>query len=250
MKKVAAVFLVLAMLGSFAMTAWSLNEAQTQRTAARAAEADLARLQAEYDALTAAMQGGEEQTPAVPADDTAGDVVDAAAPVEGLLTREEADALAAQYKTGIQVGSSIGRIWIEGTNVDCGLYWGDTQAIFNLGGGSRAEDGCVLPGENGTVCVGGHTGSYFSDLGSAQVGAIIHLETPWGDFRYKISSTNVVQETDIDAFYWGATQPRCVLYTCYPFGMLEHTPQRYVVYGDPLAADAQGVLPCAPASLS
>ena len=30
---------------------------------------------------------------------------------------------------------------------------------------------------------------------------------------------------------------RSVLYTCYPFGILTHTPQRYAVYADPVNAD-------------
>ena len=111
------------------------------------------------------------------------------------------------------------------------------------GGGCRAESDCVLPGENGTVFIGGHTGTYFSDLGSTQLGAIIHLETDWGDFTYKVTDMQVIQETDVDKVRWGAEEPSCILYTCYPFGILTHTPQRYAVYADPVSADEYGVVP-------
>ena len=74
----------------------------------------------------------------------------------------------------------------------------------------------VLPGENGTVFIGAHTGTYFSDLGSCEIGAIIHLETTWGDFAYKITDMQVILETDIDKVRWGAEEPSCILYTCYP----------------------------------
>ena len=143
----------------------------------------------------------------------------------------------------MQYGDKLGRIWVEGTNVDCALYWGDSEGQFGRGAGCRAENDCVLPGENGTVFIGGHTGTYFSDLGSTQLGAIIHLETDWGDFTYKVTDMQVIQETDVDKVRWGAEEPSCILYTCYPFGILTHTPQRYAVYADPVSADEYGVVP-------
>lgn len=243
MKKVLAAAQVLVMLALLGVTAWSLNEAAAQRRAARAAANEATRLQAAYeaaaeraDSLEQQLQGGQ---PAAPQPEPEPETT------AGQYTREEADALAAQYKSGVQVGSSIGRIWVEGTGIDCGLYWGDSAAILNLGGGCRDQNGCVLPGEVGTVCIGGHTGSYFHDLDQAQIGAIIHLETPWGDFRYKVTETKVNEETDIAAFRWGDAAASCVLYTCYPIGILEPTPYRYTVYADPVAADGQGPLPFA-----
>ena len=143
----------------------------------------------------------------------------------------------------MQYGDKLGRIWVEGTNVDCALYWGDSEGQFGRGAGCRAESDCVLPGENGTVFIGGHTGTYFSDLGATQLGAIIHLETDWGDFTYKVTDMQVIQETDVDKVRWGAEEPSCILYTCYPFGILTHTPQRYAVYADPVSADEYGVVP-------
>lgn len=99
---------------------------------------------------------------------------------------EQVTAAQAEHDS-VQYGDKLGRIWVEGTNVDCALYWGDSEGQFGRGAGCRAESDCVLPGENGTVFIGGHTGTYFSDLGSTQLGAIIHLETDWGDFTYKVT---------------------------------------------------------------
>ena len=152
-------------------------------------------------------------------------------------------AAALDARDRIQYGDKLGRIWIEETDVDCDLYWGDSEGQFGRGAGCRAESDCVLPGENGTVFIGGHTGSYFSDLGSTELGAIIHLETDWGDFTYKVTDMQVIQETDVDKVRWGTEEPSCILYTCYPFGILTHTPQRYAVYADPVNADEYGVIP-------
>ena len=117
------------------------------------------------------------------------------------------------------------------------------QPVPQRRGGPIPTDGCVLPGENGTVFVGGHTDSLFVDLKSAQIGGIIHLETPWGTFSYQITETKVIGETEIDQCRWGAEEPSCILYTCYPFGIQTPTTQRYLVYADPIETDAGGVVP-------
>ncbi|WP_299124051.1 pyruvate:ferredoxin (flavodoxin) oxidoreductase [uncultured Eubacterium sp.] len=156
--------------------------------------------------------------------------------------QEQVDAAQAAHDT-VAYGDKLGRIWVEGTKVDCALYWGDSESQFSRGAGCRAESDCVLPGENGTVLIGAHTGTYFSDLGSVRLGAMIHLETDWGDFTYQVTDMQVILETDIDKVRLGATEPSVVLYTCYPFGILTHTTQRYAVYADPVSADASGVIP-------
>lgn len=150
---------------------------------------------------------------------------------------------AAAARENVQYGDKLGTIRVEGTQIDCDLYWGDDTPQFDAGAGCRAESDCVLPGENGTVFIGAHTGTYFADLGSAEIGDRIYLETDWGTFVYEVTEMQVIYETDIDKVRWGAEEPSCILYTCYPFGILTHTDRRYAVYADPVAADVDGVIP-------
>ena len=87
----------------------------------------------------------------------------------------------ADFRTTLTEGSDAGAgVWVDDTVIDCTMYWGDTGSQFAQGAGVHSTDGCVLPGENGTVFVGAHTDTFFNDLGSAQIGGIIHLETPLG----------------------------------------------------------------------
>ena len=199
--------------------------AAASEAAARAAEEEAAR--AASEAAAQAAQEAENERLAAEAAAT---------------KRAEQIAAALDARDRIQYGDKLGRIWIEGTDVDCDLYWGDSETQFSRGAGCRSESDCVLPGENGTVFIGAHTGTYFSDLGSCEIGAIIHLETTWGDFAYKITDMQVILETDIDKVRWGAEEPSCILYTCYPFGILTHTTQRYAVYADPVETDEYGVV--------
>ena len=203
------------------------------------ANAQRAHQQAEREAAASAAQAAAESEAAAQA------AAEEAARAEEEAQQQRADQVAAATAAheAAQYGDKLGRIWVEGTNVDCGLYLGDDEAEFSRGAGCRAESDCVLPGENGTVFIGAHTGTYFADLGSCQIGAIIHLDTDWGDFAYQITDMQVILETDIDKVRWGATEPSCILYTCYPFGILTHTTQRYAVYAAPVNADEYGVIP-------
>lgn len=209
------------------------------------ANAKRARLQAESEAAASAAQAAAESEAAAKAASAAQAAAEAAARAEEEAKQKRANQVAAASEAheNTRYGDKLGRIWVEGTNVDCDLYLGDSETQFSRGAGCHAEDGCVLPGENGTVFIGAHTGTYFSDLGSCEIGAIIHLETTWGDFAYKITDMQVILETDIDKVRWGAEEPSCILYTCYPFGILTHTTQRYAVYADPVYADEYGVIP-------
>ena len=203
------------------------QRAEAKRAAAEAAAASEAAAQAEAErAASEAAQKAEEQRKA-----------------EEAALRQQQIEDAAAARENVQYGDKLGTVWVEGTEIDCDLYWGDSNTQFDAGAGCHAENGCVLPGENGTVFVGAHTGTYFADLGSAEVGARIHLQTDWGDFVYEITETQVIYETDIDKVRWGATEPSCILYTCYPFGILTHTDRRYAVYADPVEVDENGVIP-------
>lgn len=203
------------------------------------ANAQRAHQQAERDVAASAAQAAAESEAAAQA------AAEEAARAEEEAQQQRADQVAAATAAheAAQYGDKLGRIWVEGTNVDCDLYLGDDEAEFSRGAGCRAQSDCVLPGENGTVFIGAHTGTYFGDLGSCQIGAIIHLDTDWGDFAYQITDMQVILETDIDKVRWGASEPSCILYTCYPFGILTHTTQRYAVYAAPVNADEYGVIP-------
>ena len=203
------------------------QEAARQAAAEAAAEAAAAEQAAQEEAAAEAARQAEEQRQAD----------------EAAAQRKQQVEDAAAAHESVQYGDKLGTIRVEGTQIDCDLYWGDSDAQFDAGAGCSATDGCVLPGENGTVFIGAHTGTYFADLGSAEVGDRIYLDTYWGNFVYEITEMQVIYETDTDKVRWGATEPSCILYTCYPFGILTHTDRRYAVYADPVEADADGVIP-------
>ena len=146
------------------------------------------------------------------------------------------DALKAEYGTreDIKTGSKFGVITVDNTTINCGLYWGDDGSQLDLGAAVHSKDGAGLPGDGRTVFIGGHTGSFFSSLSGAQVGDIIHLSTGYGEYNYEIYDMQIIEEHNIAACNFDAEEESCILYTCYPFGILQHTPYRWFVYAKPV----------------
>lgn len=124
----------------------------------------------------------------------------------------------------------VGRLTIEGTAVDCEVYYGDSETQFSKGAG--VSMGSCIPGAGGTVMIGAHTGTYFRDLESVVEGADIAITTDYGEYHYTVTRCAVVEETDTTAYDLDAAEENIILFTCYPFGILTRTTQRYLVYGD------------------
>ena len=209
------------------------------------ANAKRARLQAESEAVASAAQAAAESEAAAKAasEAAAREAAEAAARAEEEAERKRANQVAAASEAheNTRYGDKLGRIWVEGTNVDCDLYWATARH-------SSAAVPAAMP--RTVVCCPARTAPSLSVPTPAPTSptsaparsAVIHLETTWGDFAYKITDMQVILETDIDKVRWGAEEPSCILYTCYPFGILTHTTQRYAVYADPVETDEYGVV--------
>lgn len=127
------------------------------------------------------------------------------------------------------VGDELGRIVIPGTNVDCAMYWGDGKTQLNQGAGTYT--GAYIPGEGGTILAGAHTNSYFRDFENVELGDEIVITTYYGEYHYEVVNMQVALDTDSSAYDLEADEENVILYTCYPFGTLQHTSQRYFIYG-------------------
>ncbi len=234
MKKAWTTFAVVAVLAvALAAAGWyGYNRVQQEEAASRAAQQAAAEAAASSAAAEQAAQKAAEEKAA--SDAAAQKAAEEAAASQAAAAADNARQAAAAAKADVQYGDCIGRVWVENTEVDCNLYWGDSASQFHQGAGCSADNGCVMPGDPGTVFVGGHTDTYFVDLKSAAVGDIIHLDTLWGNYLYKVTEMKKITETDTDQCRWGDTEPNCILYTCYPFGIQVHTIYRWMVYAEPV----------------
>ena len=128
-------------------------------------------------------------------------------------------------------GSKYATIMIPSINLKLPVYYGDTKKILRLGVGHY--NGSYFPGENGTIIYAAHNDpGYFNKLDQVKIGDIITIEASYGVFKYEVSNTKVVKETDLLAFDVNHDEEVLLLYTCWPINrsVFGRKTQRYVVY--------------------
>ena len=127
-----------------------------------------------------------------------------------------------------EFGARFGRLTIPVASIKADLYFGDASQELKQGVGMY--NGSFLPGYGKTILIAGHNHTYFHTLGQAKPGDPITIETNYGTYVYKITSTQIKTATDKTAYDLGSDKESLVLYTCYPFNCIGLTPQRYYVY--------------------
>lgn len=127
-------------------------------------------------------------------------------------------------------GDQIGEISITEANLTAPLYFGDSTAQLNSGAGLYINAG--IPGQNTTVLLAGHAGTFFHNLDKAQEDMIIRVETFYGVYEYRITGTKVASDTDESAYDLTKPQENIILYTCYPLNQIGYTDKRLFVYGE------------------
>ncbi len=148
----------------------------------------------------------------------------------GELFREYTDTIPSSIITFPSSGSKYGEISIDGTSVNCPLFFGDDSKTLRRGAGQYL--GSSFPGMGSTCIIGGHNNSFFGGLKDCTVGSLITVKTHYGIYTYKITETAIKTHNDATAYDLSADYENLVLYTCYPFNALGLTSKRFFVYGE------------------
>lgn len=101
--------------------------------------------------------------------------------------------------------------------------------------------GSAAPGQPGLTLLAGHRDSHFAFLQHARIGDAITLTGPDGTpHTYRLTHTRIVDAGASTLTPGGTGAPTLALTTCYPFGGLTPTTQRYVALAtlDPTPAPA------------
>ncbi len=128
------------------------------------------------------------------------------------------------------------KIIIENADINCDLFYGDSKLALNNGVGLYI--GSKLPGFSSTILIAGHNHTYFKNLKNVELGDIVEIKTNYGDYKYKVFDISVKKANDKTAFDLSSDEENLVLYTCYPFGSIGLTPERYFIYGEKISGPA------------
>ncbi len=130
-------------------------------------------------------------------------------------------------------GKLFGSIKVDNTEIDCDLIFGDSKDLLKKGACMSMES--RIPGCGSGVLVGAHNNTYFHTLPDAQVGDLVHLETNYGSFVYRIYETKIIDTSKsghADEYFpelYGDKEI-LLLYTCWPINTLASTPNRYFAF--------------------
>lgn len=128
---------------------------------------------------------------------------------------------------------SFGSIWatikIPDINVEAPVYHGDTLDIIKYGVGHYS--GSYFPGEGGTIILAAHNSKqHFMYLPKLKEGAEVIIEASYGTFTYRLVSTKIIKDDDMDSLPIQTEKEILMMYTCYPVNTIGHKDKRYVVY--------------------
>lgn len=131
------------------------------------------------------------------------------------------------------VDKQFGELKIKDRNVNTKLFFGDGSIPLQNGVGVYA--GSFIPGYGKTILVAGHNNTFFNGLKNVKNGDIISIATSYGNYKYKIRDTKILNADSKKAYDLNKKEENLILYTCYPFDTLGLTEKRFFVYADKIS---------------
>jgi sortase A len=126
----------------------------------------------------------------------------------------------------IHRGDTLAKLTIPRLDAELYVVEGDGARELRRGPGHLA--GTAMPGDDGNCVIAGHRDTHFRVLKDIRAGDDIVLETPAGQFLYRVRRTRVVDPKNTSALQSTDT-PELNLITCYPFYYVGSAPERFVV---------------------
>lgn len=135
-------------------------------------------------------------------------------------------AISAAAPEPLVEGATIGEIRIDRIGLKTVITQGESDAILDLGAGHLADTPWL--GQPGNVVLAGHRDTVFRPLERIRVGDVIEVAGHSGVARYAVTSTKIVEPTDISVLDPSETNT-LTLITCFPFVYVGHAPHRFIV---------------------
>lgn len=85
----------------------------------------------------------------------------------------------------LKYGEKFANITCEGIGLNCDIYYGSNRVSRRVGAGFSTDTAFFGSGKVSEL--GGYMQTYFSNLSYIEVGDIIEITSPYGDYRYKVS---------------------------------------------------------------
>ncbi|SEO58745.1 sortase A [Amphibacillus marinus] len=128
-------------------------------------------------------------------------------------------------------GDEVGLLIIDKIDARLPIVEGTDPDDLEKGVGHHAAT--AYPGQQDQILLSGHRDTVFTKLGDVEVGDIITISLPYGDFNYKMVDSKIVDADDRTIIGSTAPDEELIISTCYPFGYVGNAPDRYLIYAVP-----------------
>jgi len=123
-------------------------------------------------------------------------------------------------------GETFAKLIIPRLDTELYVIEGDDAADLRRAPGHMI--GTALPGARGNCIIAGHRDTHFRVLKDIREGDDIVLQTPHGQYLYRVHNTRIVTPKATEVLD-ATPDPELSLITCYPFYYVGSAPKRFVV---------------------
>jgi sortase A len=124
-------------------------------------------------------------------------------------------------------GEAIGILKIPRLKAELPIIEGTDEDELDKGVGHYSTT--VLPGQNDQILLSGHRDTVFRRLGELKIGDILQVNMPYGEYKYEITETEIVEADDTTVINSTAPNEILTVSTCYPFSYVGNAPYRYIL---------------------
>lgn len=127
-----------------------------------------------------------------------------------------------------ETGEASGLLVIPKINAELAIVEGTDPD--NLEKGVGHCKGSFYPEENGQIVLSGHRDTVFRKAGELELGDLLTMKMPYGEYTYEIVGTKIVSADDTSIITLQNSEEELILTTCYPFSYVGDAPDRYIMY--------------------
>ena len=131
-------------------------------------------------------------------------------------------------------GETVGILHIPKLEADLPIVEGTHEDELAKGVGHY--QGTAYPLQNDQIILSGHRDTVFRRMGELEIGDILTIQLPYGEFSYEITDTKIV-DADDRTIIVPHDEEVLTLTTCYPFSFIGSAPDRYIITALPVSND-------------
>ncbi len=124
------------------------------------------------------------------------------------------------------IGAAIAALSIPRVQLSAIVLHGSDARTLQRGPGHLEHT--AVPGDAGNIVIAGHRDSFFRPLRDIRLADDIFVQTRDGHYHYRVTSLRVVGPREVSVIA-PTSEETLTLITCYPFWVLGHAPDRFIV---------------------